>query len=201
MFGDYGIKLVSFFVNDISVPENDPSVIQLKEALAKRAEMDIVGYSYQQERSFDTLEGAATNPNSMQGGLMGAGIGLGMGAGVGGVIGQQFGGLTQNLNAIETKECPKCKSRIGINERFCNHCGCDTTAPAQEEKKTDQNNIACSACGAKLTDNKVLPLSAEKSTILVLNAKQIFQKVQHPCGLWGKSSHTLPSVRLFVRGK
>ena len=151
VFGDYGIKLVSFFVNDISVPENDPSVIQLKEALAKRAEMDIVGYSYQQERSFDTLEGAATNPNSMQGGLMGAGIGLGMGAGVGGVIGQQFGGLTQNLNAIETKECPKCKSRIGINERFCNHCGCDTTAPAQEEKKTDQNNIACSACGAKLT--------------------------------------------------
>lgn len=100
VFGDYGIKLVSFFVNDISVPESDPSVIQLKEALAKRAKMDIVGYSYQQERSFDTLEGAATNPNSMQGGLMGAGIGLGMGAGVGGVIGQQFGGLTQNLNAL-----------------------------------------------------------------------------------------------------
>ena len=151
MFGDYGIKLASFFVNDINVPEDDPAVVQLKKALAKRAEMAIVGYSYQQERSFGTLEGAATNPNSMQGGLMGAGIGLGMGVGVGGAIGQQFGGLTQNLNTTETKECPKCKARIGLNERFCNHCGCDTTAPKQEEKNAETGNIVCAACGAKLT--------------------------------------------------
>jgi membrane protease subunit (stomatin/prohibitin family) len=152
MFGEYGIKLVSFFVNDINVPEDDPAVVQLKKALAKRAEMDIVGYSYQQERSFDTLEGAATNPGSMQSGLMGAGIGLGMGMGVGGVMGQQFGGISQVMNTNDTKECPQCKARIGLNERFCNHCGCDTTAPKQEEKNADTDAITCSSCGAKLTE-------------------------------------------------
>jgi predicted amidophosphoribosyltransferase len=72
-----------------------------------------------------------------------------MGVGVGGAIGQQFGSLTQNLSTVETKECPKCKSRIGINERFCNHCGCDTTAPIQEEENVF--NMSCSACGTKLT--------------------------------------------------
>lgn len=138
-FDEYGIKLVSFFVNDINVPEDDSAVVQLKKALAKRAEMDIVGYSYQQERSFDTLEGAATNPNAMQGGLMGAGIGLGMGVGVGGNIGQQFGSLASNLNTSEIKECPNCKAQIGMNERFCNHCGFDTSAPQMQQEKTEQN--------------------------------------------------------------
>lgn len=148
MFDEYGIKLVSFFVNDINVPEDDNAVMQLKKALAKRAEMDIVGYNYQQERSFDTLEGAATNPNSMQGGLMGAGIGLGMGVGVGGTMGRQFGGLTQVLNANDTKECPKCKGQIGVNERFCNHCGFDT-----DSSGTNNKIIKCSSCNAAITEN------------------------------------------------
>ena len=152
-FDEYGIKLVSFFVNDINVPENDPAVVQLKKALAKRAEMDIVGYSYQQERSFDTLEGAATNPNSMQGGLMGAGIGLGMGVGVGGAIGQQFGGLTQTLNTGDTKECPNCKARIDINDKFCNHCGFDTTAASKGNTAITDKQIKCSACNTDLNEN------------------------------------------------
>lgn len=149
-FEEYGIKLASFFVNDINVPENDEAVIQLKKALAKRAEMDIVGYSYQQERSFDTLEGAVTNPNSMQGGLMGAGIGLGMGVGVGGAIGGQFSGLTQTLNTNYTKECPKCKAQIGTEEKFCNHCGFDTTSKVGN---VSDKTIKCSSCSAVLSEN------------------------------------------------
>jgi membrane protease subunit (stomatin/prohibitin family) len=86
---EYGIKLLNFNVNDINVPEDDPAVKKLKDALAKKAEMDILGYNYIQERSFDTLEGAATNPGSAQSGIMGAGIGLGMGLGVGGAMGCQ----------------------------------------------------------------------------------------------------------------
>lgn len=143
-FEEYGIRLSSFYVNDINVPEDDHAVIKLKNALAKRAEMDIVGYNYQQERSFDTLEGAATNPNAMQGGFMGAGIGLGMGVGIGGSVGQQFGGLVQNISTQTTKECPNCKTRIDENARFCNHCGYDTTA----EEVHDE--IRCAVCGNKL---------------------------------------------------
>ena len=83
---EYGIKLVNFYVNDISVPEDDTAVKKLKDALAKKAEMNIIGYNYQQERSFDTLEGAAKNPGT-SGDLMGAGLGLGMGVTMGGAVG------------------------------------------------------------------------------------------------------------------
>jgi membrane protease subunit (stomatin/prohibitin family) len=145
-FAEYGIRLTSFYVNDINVPEEDNAVKQLKKALAKRAEMEIVGYSYQQERSFDTLEGAATNPGSAQSGFMGAGIGLGMGVGVGGAMGQQFGNLTHNINTAETKNCPKCNGVIDKTDRFCNHCGCDTEAASQKGA-----TIQCSSCGAALT--------------------------------------------------
>lgn len=146
MFDEYGIRLTSFYVNDINVPEDDNAVRQLKKALAKRAEMDIVGYSYQQERSFDTLEGAATNPGSMQSGFMGAGIGLGMGVGVGGAMGQQFGSLANNISTVETRNCPKCNAAIDKSARFCSHCGFDT---ASAVKRND--TIKCSSCGAALT--------------------------------------------------
>ena len=42
-FAAYGMEFVNFFVNDISVPEEDASVMQLKAALAKRAEQQILG--------------------------------------------------------------------------------------------------------------------------------------------------------------
>lgn len=150
MFAEYGIKLVTFFVNDINVPETDPAVTKLKAALAKRAEMDIVGYSYQQERSFDTLETAAGNPGSMSGGFMGAGMGMGMGIGMGNMMAQQFSGMTQNINTTpQTKQCPSCHGQIGANERFCNLCGHDTNA---QPKATSESKIKCSACGAAMTE-------------------------------------------------
>ena len=148
-FEDFGIKLTSFFVNDINVPEDDKAVIQLKKALAKRAEMDIVGYSYQQERSFDTLEGAATNPGSAQSTIMGAGLGLGMGVGMGNTMGMQFGGIAQNLNT-SSQNCPKCNAMVDSNARFCPSCGYDMTKKAVS---ADEKEILCSACSAKLNKN------------------------------------------------
>lgn len=126
---EYGIKLLNFYVNDISVPEDDSAVITLKNALAEKAKMNIIGYNYVQERSFDTLEGAATNPGSGQAGVMGAGMGLGMGLGVGGAFGNQFGGMAQNINLKEMKRCPDCNTEMEIKARFCPACGGDTQKP------------------------------------------------------------------------
>lgn len=137
---EYGIKIVSFFVNDINVPENDPAVKQLKAALAKRAEMDIIGYSYQQERTFDTLETASGNAGTA-GAMMGAGMGLGMGVAMGG----QVQGMASVLNTqAPMKECPECCRQIEANIKFCPHCGCNTTEVKQAVKEHK-----CSACGAK----------------------------------------------------
>ncbi len=142
-FAEYGIKIVSFFVNDINVPENDPAVKQLKAALAKRAEMDILGYNYQQERTFDTLNTAAGNQGTA-GNVMGAGMGLGMGFGIGGAMGGAAGNMDKVMNTKEsTKKCPSCKASIGESLKFCPECGADTT------KKKDKLSPKCSACGAE----------------------------------------------------
>lgn len=147
VFDEYGLKLVNFYVNDISVPENDSAVKKLKDALAKKAEMDIIGYNYHQERSFDTLEGAAKN-NGAAAGVMGAGMGLGMGATLGGAVGGQFGHIVQNMdtNAQETKKCPSCGALMAKSKRFCADCGCDTLKDEREKKSDD---VICNKCGAK----------------------------------------------------
>lgn len=126
---EYGIRLLNFFVNEISIPEDDPSVVQLKGALAKRAEMDIVGYSYQQERSFDALESAAKNQGSGSD-FMGVGMGLGAGVSMGGAFGGAFGELTKNLTvnnptgeSARQYVCPACHALINGKTKFCPECG------------------------------------------------------------------------------
>ncbi len=143
-FAEYGIKIVSFYVNDINVPENDPAVKQLKAALAKRAEMDILGYNYQQERTFDTLNTAAGNQGT-SGAVMGAGMGLGMGFGIGGAMGNAAGNMENVMSTKEkTKECPSCHATIGESLKFCPECGADTT-------KAQKKGTSCSSCGAEYT--------------------------------------------------
>jgi len=149
---EYGIRLVNFYVNDINIPEDDDGVNKLKDALAKRAEMDIVGYSYAQERSFNTLEGAATNPGGGQAGLMGAGMGLGMGVGLGGAFGGQMGGIAQQINMKEQKKCQACGIGMDADKRFCAGCGHDTQRLSTEEKAAVP---PCPKCGAKIIKEKV----------------------------------------------
>lgn len=159
---EYGIRLINFYVNEISVPEDDPSVKKLKDALAKKAEMDIIGYDYRQERSFDALEGAATNPGSAGALFMGAGIGTGMGLGMGNAVGTAFGELSKEIRTEEVKEspkaeqdqqmtCPGCGRRIPAKGRFCPECGTPLA------KKCPKCNAAiegdprfCPECGEKL---------------------------------------------------
>ncbi|MCD7761693.1 MAG: SPFH domain-containing protein [Lachnospiraceae bacterium] len=146
---EYGIELVNFFVNEISVPEDDTAVKKLKDALSKRAEMNIIGYSYQQERSFDTLESAAKNPGSTASSLMGAGMGLGMGFGMGRPVGTGFSEIAQQMQVSKTdagaKECSNCHARMPITQRFCGICGYDTNAREKEDK---QVMLKCSVCGS-----------------------------------------------------
>jgi len=96
-FAEFGLGLQKFRVMSISTPEDDPAVIQLKGALAKKAEMDILGFNYQQERSFEVMQAAAANEGS-SGAVMGAGMGAGMGIGMGAAMGGQMGGMMGQLN-------------------------------------------------------------------------------------------------------
>lgn len=161
---DYGVELVSFYVNDINVPEDDIGVETLKKALAKRAEMNIIGYNYQQERSFDALEGAAKNPNSSSASLMGAGMGLGMGVGVGSGLGDVFGSIAKEIkiasSETNTKECPNCHARILQTQRFCSNCGFDTE---NKQNTSIVSKLKCPKCNAQIKNtDKFCPECGEK---------------------------------------
>lgn len=122
VLADYGVDLKLFTVNSISTDENDSSVVQLRKALAKKAEMDILGYSYSQERSFDTLQAAAGNAGTA-GAIMGAGMGLGMGAGVGIPMGQSLSEVAKVINPAGGKFCSHCGAALPSGAKFCPGCG------------------------------------------------------------------------------
>lgn len=80
IFSKYGIEIIEFSIMSVNVPEDDDSVIKLREAKAMMARLNITGKDvYQMERSFDVLEKAAGNEGA--GGQM-IGMGVGLGAGV-----------------------------------------------------------------------------------------------------------------------
>lgn len=127
-FDVYGISLINFYVNDISIPEDDSATIKLKEALAKKAEMDIVGFDYDKERTFDTLQKAAEgggSGSSMKNDMMGAGLGMSMGMGLGETFnklfretfGESFGSREKNdkLNGSDERPNPMATMRTSTN--------------------------------------------------------------------------------------
>lgn len=150
---EYGIKLISFYVNEISIPEDDTAVKILKDALAKKAEMNIIGYSYQQERSFNTIESAAKNDSLGIAPFIGAGMGIGMGVGVGGAMAGAMSGITSQMsfdNESNVIECPKCHTKITQGQHFCGFCGYDVQKFVEEEKEIQKKMIKCAKCGALL---------------------------------------------------
>ncbi len=87
VFTKYGIELQEFSIMSINVPEDDPSLIKLKDAKDLAARLKIAGKDvYQMERSFDVLDTAAGNEGT-GGQMIGIGTGLGVGVGVGSAFG------------------------------------------------------------------------------------------------------------------
>ncbi|WP_350016372.1 SHOCT domain-containing protein [Rhodanobacter sp. IGA1.0] len=98
---EYGIGLSQFNIHSINVPDDDAAMQSLKTALSRRAEMGIVGFDYQQERSFDVMEAAAGNEGSA-GTMIGTGLGLGVGVAMGPQFGQAFGQVTSQIQPIQS---------------------------------------------------------------------------------------------------
>ena len=123
---EYGIQLASFYINEISFPDEDASIKKLKEALAKKAEMNIVGYDYKQERTFNTLENMIKTGNYDDTDTVKEGLGF--------------------INTTDSQKphlCPKCNSAMAAGQRFCGSCGFDTAATL------DKDSGICPNCGEK----------------------------------------------------
>jgi len=148
-FIDYGINLVTFNLVNVHIPDNDPSLKTIKDKMAEKAGMDIVGYTYQQERTYGVLDKAASNTGSGAAPIMGAGIGLGMGVNLGNQMGNMFGGAMSSINQPKFDSmiiCPKCHTNLPIGAGFCFKCG------TQIPKQQNENMVTCPNCGADVPD-------------------------------------------------
>lgn len=77
-FADYGVEIMMFNIISVNVPEDDPSVLELKKAKNLAARMSIVGQdNYRLERSFDVMEKAAENESGTGAAFLQAGLGVG----------------------------------------------------------------------------------------------------------------------------
>jgi len=105
-FERFGIEIINFNVERISIPEDEQKKFQ--EILGKKMEIEQiskanVGQAYTTMRSFDTLDKAAANEGGGAGQILGAGLGLGVGLGAGVPIGQQIGGA-MNVQSIGSNQ-------------------------------------------------------------------------------------------------
>ena len=105
-FIKYGIELVNFYIMSINIPEDDTSLIKLKEAKELSMKVKTVGKDiYQMDRSFDVMEKAAGNEGST-GSMINAGLGLGAGLSLGNAMGNQFSQTGNNLNTNPSSPPP-----------------------------------------------------------------------------------------------
>jgi len=145
-FERFGLDVVNFFVESISVPESDPSVRSLREALAskaatligaearkaakvmeaeaQKAEIDTLGDErYRMKRSFDTMEKAV----EYKGGPGGTVVDLGIGLGAAGAIGQSTRDIASQVaqpgNPKTAVRCQECGLENPSSAKFCSGCG------------------------------------------------------------------------------
>lgn len=142
-FRSFGIEVTKFYVENISLPP------EVEAALDKRASMGALGDAnrYMQFQAADALRDAANNPSG------GAGLGASLGAGfaLGGQManafgqgGQQQGGQNQGQQQQQnqTIPCPSCGKANAVGTKFCADCG----------SKMEITKVPCVKCGAELRE-------------------------------------------------
>jgi membrane protease subunit (stomatin/prohibitin family) len=77
--------LSNFSIQSLNTIENDLSIVKIKTALAKRAEIGILDVSYLQDQNIEILKSAASNPG-VAGGVLGVGLGMNIGAALGPIV-------------------------------------------------------------------------------------------------------------------
>jgi membrane protease subunit (stomatin/prohibitin family) len=171
-FEAYGLNLTSFFIENISLPE------EVEKMLDKRTSMGVIGnmQQYAQFQAAEALRDAAQNQGS---GFAGMGAGLGAGAVLGNIMGEALKIGNQQNNQYNNQQnqqnqqaaqivCPTCKALVPSGQKFCSSCGsqmtntlskcikCNAEIPKDSKFCPECGNsqiseALCGKCGAKLT--------------------------------------------------
>lgn len=176
-FEKYGLRLVNFNVTDIAPVENDSSYLALKKALEKRAEMQVLGYNYQQERTYDILDAAASNEGTPSE-FIGAGLGMSMGMNIGNTVGNFMGGTISSMQ--EQSAVPNMQEQPTVPNQQNQPADLNKKEAQTEKKEADkqpericqncnsilpENARFCPTCGAEQqqdTDNMICPHCGER---------------------------------------
>lgn len=159
---DLGLEMVHFNLNAVMASDGDLDELKkAKNAMlmgmneanieaykmrtlseARAAARQTEGYTYEDERRFDVLEGAAKNEGA-SGGFVNMGVGLGMGFGVS----REVGKMTANIAGAAQQQQPKaggavctnCGTALEPGAKFCPECG-----------QPKPQNKFCTECGAQV---------------------------------------------------
>ncbi len=127
-FDAYGLKLESFTVENLSLPD------ELQKRLDERISMNMVGdlRQYTQFQAAQSIPIAAANPGGVAGLGVGLGAGMGMGAAMTDALRGMSGGAPAGGSAAPapgdapdgaTKFCIHCGKSIPAVSKFCAECG------------------------------------------------------------------------------
>ena len=143
-FSKFGLKLCSFIIENISLPED------VEKALDERTKLSVLEDkmgTYTQYQAANAMRDAANNQSS--GNMAGLGIGLGAGSTIGKVFTENLS--TKNPEKVEEKSsCVKCGAKIAKNAKFCPECGASQQNLCPECGAEVGNAKFCPECGAKL---------------------------------------------------
>ncbi len=128
---EYGIKLINFYISDISIPENDPNYEKINDAYARKGRMRVYDSDY------GRLTGEMLLENMSQSSAAGAGMGMGMGAMAGGMM----GGIVQQVLAPVNQSMQQ-----GVQAPPPSR-GASRYAPRNGGTQVSEGKCFCSSCG------------------------------------------------------
>lgn len=132
VFAEYGIKLVAFYIVDISIPEDDPNYEKINAAYADSAVRNIQGYTWEQEQNSRLMRDIANNPAPSPG------LSSGLMAAANANANSIARGLSQG-NAPQAVFCTMCGAQNPAGAKFCFKCG-----------KALATTLSCPKCGSQL---------------------------------------------------
>lgn len=149
-FNTFGLKLCSFVVENLSLPE------EVEKALDERTRLgvmeDKVG-TYTRLKAADALEEAAKNPSGNN--LAGLGVGLSAGTTMGGVFANNLSGENLEPKDKDLVECHNCGAKIKKKAKFCSECGTKQGLSCPNcGSDVKKNAKFCPECGTKLIKDK-----------------------------------------------
>ena len=141
IFSNFGLKLLSFSIAALEM-HRDENRKRLEEALARKAEMGILGSDWDKIQAVDVMKGYSQNPGP---GGMAGGIAAGMSAVP--LINRMMRGFSSGLEAACGTGAPQGRQTASEGEIVCGTCG--TAA------QIGQN--FCSQCGKPLKVRRICP--------------------------------------------